>query len=116
MYKLILNLAFGKMCESVRNRSQCDVVTDPLECARIIADPNFTSFTSIETGMVLLHRRKRNVVLNKNRAGGSSVLEISKKLMLSFFLQCVQGAMATGGGGSSLLWGYRFSAVKGKWD
>ena len=85
MYKLILNSAFGKMCESVRNRSRCDVVTDPLECARIIADPNFTSFTSIEAGMVLLHRRKRNVVLNKNIAGGSSVLEISKKLMLSFF-------------------------------
>jgi hypothetical protein len=85
MYKLILNSAFGKMCEGVRNRSRCDVVTDPQECARIIADPNFTSFTSIETSMVLLHRKKRNVVLNKNIAGGSSVLEISKKLMLSFF-------------------------------
>jgi hypothetical protein len=62
MYKLILNSAFGKMCESVRNRSRCDVKTAPQECARIIADPNFTSLTSIETSMVLLHRKKRNVV------------------------------------------------------
>ena len=85
MYMLILNSAFRKMSESVRNRSRCDVVTDPQECARIIADPNFMSFTSIEASMVLLHRKKRNVVLNKNIAGGSSVLEVSKKLMLSIF-------------------------------
>ena len=58
MYKLILNLAFGKMCEDVRNRSRCVVVTCHKECARIIADPNFTTFTSIESNMVLLHLKK----------------------------------------------------------
>ena len=35
--------------------------------------------------MVLLHRKKRNIVLNKNIAGGSAITEISKKLMLSFY-------------------------------
>jgi hypothetical protein len=90
MYKLMLNSAFGKMCESVRNRSCCDAVTDPKECARFTAVPNFTSFTSIEKNMVLLHRKKRNVVLNKSIAEGISVLEISKKLMLSFFTMCAR--------------------------
>jgi hypothetical protein len=47
-------------------------------------------FTSIEAGMVLLHRKKRNVVLTKNIAGGSSILEISIKLMLSFFTMCAR--------------------------
>ena len=30
--KVILNLIFGKMCESVRNRRRCDVVTEPKGC------------------------------------------------------------------------------------
>ena len=76
IFKVILNLAFGKMCESVRNRSRYEVVTDPKECARIFADPNFTSFTIIESNMVLLNRKKINVILNKNIAGGSSITEI----------------------------------------
>ena len=65
IFKLILNSAFGKMCESVRNRNRCDVVTDPEQCARIIADPNYTSFTIIGPDMVLLNRKKRRIVLNK---------------------------------------------------
>ena len=85
IYKLILNSAFGKMCESVRNRNRCDVVTDPEQCARIIADPNYTSFTIIGPDMVLLNRKKRRIVLNKNIAAGSAILEISKKLMLEFY-------------------------------
>ena len=31
IYKIMLNSALGKMCESVRNRSRCDV-TNPKEC------------------------------------------------------------------------------------
>ena len=57
IFQLILNSAIGKMFESVRNRSCCDVVTDPKECARIIADENFTSFTIIGSNVVLLHRK-----------------------------------------------------------
>ena len=56
--KLILNSAFFKMCESVRNRSVCDVVTNPEEFDRTIADPNFTSLTIVDSNMVLLHRKK----------------------------------------------------------
>ena len=29
IFKLILNSAFGKMCKSMRNKSCCDVITDP---------------------------------------------------------------------------------------
>jgi hypothetical protein len=85
IYNLILISAFGKMSESVRNMSRFDNVPSPIECARIVEDPNFTTFTVIDSNLVLLHRKKRNVVLNKNIAGGSSRLEVSKKLMLPFF-------------------------------
>ena len=40
--KLIFDSAFRTMCESMCHRSRCDIVTDPKECARIFADPNFT--------------------------------------------------------------------------
>ena len=58
IFKLILNSALGKMRESVRNRSRCDAVTDPKECAQIVADPNFTSFTIIDFNIALLQRKK----------------------------------------------------------
>ena len=73
MYELILNSSFGKMCESVQNRSRCDVVTCPTECARIVANSKFTTFTVIDSNMVVLPRKKINVVLNKNIAGRGGV-------------------------------------------
>jgi hypothetical protein len=35
--------------------------------------------------MILLHREKRNVILNKNIADDCTILEISKKHILPFF-------------------------------
>ena len=58
IFKPILNSAFGEICESVCHRSRCGVVTGPKEFAQIIADPNLTSFTIIDSNMVLLHRKK----------------------------------------------------------
>jgi hypothetical protein len=92
MYKLILNLAFEKMCESVQNRSRCDVVTCPKECARIFADPNFTTFTTIDPNVVLLYRKKRNVLLNKDIGGGGGVqyLKFPRHSCCPSFTMCVR--------------------------
>jgi len=55
IYKVISNSAFGKVCESVCIGT---VVTNPEKCARIIANPNYTSFTIISSDMVALNKEK----------------------------------------------------------
>ena len=83
MSKLILNSAFGKICDSLR-RSHCDVLTDPKECAEIIADLNFTLFAIIDSNLVVLQRIKK-YNFKKIISAGSVILEISKKYLLQFY-------------------------------
>ena len=77
------------MCESVRNKSCCNVVSDPRECAPTVADSNFTSFTIIGSKLVLLHGKKRKVILNTNFAADSTITEISKNSCLHSFTMCL---------------------------
>ena len=81
IFQLIWNSPFGKMCNSKLNKSRCNDVNDPKECAQIISHPNFTSFTIIDSIIGLLHWKNK---LNKNTAAGNAILEISKKLILEF--------------------------------
>ena len=57
-----LNQAFGKMCESLCNRIHFDVLTDPKECAQIVSHSNFTSIIIIDSTMVFLHRRIKEML------------------------------------------------------
>jgi len=57
IFNRILNLAFGKICKSLRNRSRCEMC--PNEIARIIADLNFKSFTIMDYNMSYYIEKKK---------------------------------------------------------
>jgi hypothetical protein len=83
-FKLMNNACYGKTMESVRDRREVHFITKESNVGiytRLDRDP---AFTILDENMVLVHRSRNKVKLNKPIFCGVSVLDLSKKLMAEF--------------------------------
>lgn len=84
IFKLANNTVFGKGCESVRNRMDVKLVSDPSQCEKFVSRPNFKSFKMCNENLALVQLKKRRVLLNKPIYMGFTVLDLAKLHMYRF--------------------------------
>ncbi|XP_054260314.1 uncharacterized protein LOC128984968 [Macrosteles quadrilineatus] len=85
LFKYFNNSIFGKTMESYRKRMDFRIVSDARKLEKCIAKPNYLHSTIFTDSMAGCHFSKTNIVLEKPIYVGSSILDLSKELMYSFY-------------------------------
>ena len=84
-FKLANNSIYGKFIESLRNRTNVDIVKDEKSAKRLTSKPQFMGFHMLDEQTTVVQSVKRNLVLNKPIACGFIVLENAKHIMGEFW-------------------------------
>ena len=84
-FKLANNSIYGKFIESLRNRTNVDIVKDEKSAKRLTSKPQFIGFHMLDSKTTVVQSVKRNLVLNKPIACGFIVLENAKNIMGEFW-------------------------------
>ena len=84
-FKLMINSVFGKTMESVKKRIDFRLVQDETQFTKLVSQPTFKSAKVFNSQMVGVTMNKPNILLNKPISQGSSILELSKVTMISFW-------------------------------
>ena len=83
-YKLLNNSVFGKTMENLRNRVNVTLCNNEIKAKKLIASPTFKHFEIINENLVMIHRLRSKIKLNKPIYSGFCILELSKVLMYKF--------------------------------
>ena len=83
-YKLMNNLAFGKMMENVRRHRNIKFGTTWNKVARLEVKPNSIRTKMFHDNFAAVELERLSVILNKMIYIGQVVLDISKTLMYEF--------------------------------
>ena len=84
-FKILNNAVFGKFIESVRKRTNVDVVKDPTRASKLVSKPQYLGFHTLDEDITLVQSVKRKIVLDKPIACGYMVLENAKNIMYDFW-------------------------------
>ena len=76
---------YGKFIESLRNRTNVNIVTDPSKARKLTSKPQFKGFQILDEDVVIVQSSKNKLVLNKPIACGFIVLENAKSIMGDFW-------------------------------
>ena len=88
LFKLMNNAVFGKSMENLRKRQRVSIVqplTHPKKYKKLTSDPSFKSRKIFSENLVVIYRRKVEVMLNRPTYIGMCVLELSKLCMYQFY-------------------------------
>src|SRR5206468_8880315 len=81
-------LPICKTMENLRKRQRVSIVqpiTDPKKYKKLTSDPSFKSRKIFSENLVVIHRRKTEVNLNRPTYIGMCVLDLSKLCMYQFY-------------------------------
>ena len=84
-FKLANNSIYGKFIESLRNRTNVDIVKDTTAAKRLTSKPQYLGFHILDDNITIVQSIKRTITLNKPIACGFIVLENSKIIMGDFW-------------------------------
>ena len=84
-FKLANNSIYGKFIESLRNRTNVDIVKDEKTAKRLTSKPQFLGFHILDDNVTIVQSIKRTLTLNKPIACGFIVLENAKYIMGDFW-------------------------------
>ena len=84
-FKLLNNAVYGKFIESVRKRTNVDVVKDTNKANKLTSKPQFLGFHILDEEVTLVQCVKRKLMLNKPIVCGYMVLENAKNIMYDFW-------------------------------
>ena len=79
------NIIFGKFIESVRKRTNVDIVKDPKKAKKLISRPQYKGFQMLDEEITIVQSQKKIIKLDKPIACGFSVLENAKYTMGDFW-------------------------------
>src|SRR5690606_5732510 len=91
LFKLMINIIFGKTCENVRNYRNVEIINNAARFKKVSSNPLIKSIKIIQEqdseydGVVAVEYRKRKIVFTKPIAIGTAVLEISKYVMYNHY-------------------------------
>ena len=83
-FKLMNNSVFGKTMENIRKRVDVKLVTDEKKLLRLAAKPTYVSTKIINENLIIVHKIKETITLNKPAYVGMCILDLSKTLMYNF--------------------------------
>src|SRR5690606_30578896 len=93
LFKLMINIIFGKTCENVRNYRNVEIINNATRFKKVSSNPLIKSIRIIQEqdkdkdydGIVAVEYRKSKIVFTKPIAIGTAVLEISKYVMYNHY-------------------------------
>ena len=83
-FKLANNNIYGKCMKNLRKRVSVELVNNAKNYVKCVSRPNFTSQKIFSKNLVVIHKIKPVLTLNKPIYVGFSVLGLSKLLMYKF--------------------------------
>lgn len=84
-WKLLVNSVYGKTIESLNNRKQVKIVSNPSEFTKLVSRPNYDRHIVINKDLTIVLMNPEFVRVDKPYYIGFSILEISKYIMYDFF-------------------------------
>ena len=89
-FKLANNSIYGKFIESLRNRTNVEVVKDETRARKLTSKPQFMGFQILDENITVVQTKKKTLTLNKPIACGFSVLENAKHIMGQFWYEVLK--------------------------
>ena len=89
-FKLMNNSVFGKTIENIRKRVNIKLVTAQDSLKKLVAKPNYDSFTVFDENLVAVRMKHTKLTFNKLVYLGMSILDLSKTLMYDFHYNYVR--------------------------
>ena len=83
-FKLMINCVYGKMTENLRKRVNVKLVNNGRDYVKGVSRPTFVSQKILSRNLVVIHKVKPVLLLNKPIYVGFCVLELSKLFMYDF--------------------------------
>ena len=89
-FKLMNNSVFGKTIENIRKRVNIKLVTTQDSLRKLVAKPNYDSFTIFDENLVAVRIKHTKLTFNKPVYLGMSILDLGKTLMYDFHYSYVR--------------------------
>lgn len=89
LYKLMVNVIFGKFIENVRKRNNIKICNDwskpRIGCEALIAKPFFKRLVVFEENLVAIEMQKLEILMNRPIILGACILDLSKVILNCFY-------------------------------
>ena len=89
-FKQIKNSAFGKFCESKRNRLIVDIVRNAEELQNLSRKKRFSSIKIIDQHLVSVTSKPVNIKWDKPKIVGATILDLAKFFMFQFHYNIIK--------------------------
>ena len=83
-FKLMNNSVFGKTMENIRKRVDVRLVTSKEKLSKLASKPTYVSSKIFNENLVVVHKIKETLTLNRPAYIGMCILDLSKTLMYDF--------------------------------
>ena len=83
-FKLMNNPVFGKTMENLHKKVDIKLVTDERKLLKMVAQPTYVSNKIITERLVVVHRKRQSLPLNRPTDVGMCILDLSKTLLYDF--------------------------------
>ena len=87
--KLMNNAVFRKTMENVRNRRDVKLIVTERRRKKLVSEPKYDSCKHFSDILMAIEMNKTEVYLDKPIAVGQCILDKSKKLMFTFYYDCL---------------------------
>ena len=89
-FKLMVNAAYGKTIENMRNRMKLRIVTNEKDAIKYASTPTFITYKKISKDYYIFFEKQQTIKLNKPINVGCTVLELSKLAMYKFWYDVIK--------------------------
>jgi len=83
-FKLMNNSVFGKTMENIRKRVNVELVTDEKKLLKMTSKPTYVRSKIFNENLVVVHKIKGTLTLNRPAYVGMCILDLSKTFMYDF--------------------------------
>ena len=88
-FKLMVNAAYGKTIEIMRNRMKLRTVTNKKDAIKYASRPTFITYKKISKDYYIIFEKQQTIKLNKPIYVGCTILELSKLAMYKFWYDVI---------------------------
>lgn len=92
-FKLMNNSVFGKTTENLRKRVDVKLITNQKKLLKYSSKPTHVSSKIINENLVVVHKIKETLTLNRPAYAGMCILDLSKTLMYDFRYNYIKQSM-----------------------
>ena len=89
-FKLMNNSVFGKTLENLRKRVDVRLVTNEKKLDKLTSKPTYVSSKIFNENLMVVHKVKETLTLNRLVYVGMCILDLSKMLMYDFHYNCIK--------------------------